>query len=85
VTSGGAITDRGGRVVGTDMSAYAYSQYLWPSFVSTALIAFLAWYGWRHRSIPAALPFTVACLFAVAWSIGSMLETAAVDPGTKVF
>ena len=33
----------------------------------------------------AALPFAIACLFGVAWSIGSMLETAAVDPDTKVF
>ena len=33
----------------------------------------------------AALPFAIACLFGVAWSIGSMLEAAAVDPDTKVF
>lgn len=67
------------------MSSYVYSAYLWPSFVSTVLVAALAWYGWRHRTMRAALPFAVACLFAVAWSIGSMLETAAVDPDAKVF
>jgi PAS domain S-box-containing protein len=67
------------------MSSYVYSGYLWPSIVSTVLVAALAWYGWRHRAMPAALPFAVACLFAVAWSIGSMLETAAVDPDTKIF
>ena len=66
-------------------AAYAYSSYLWPSFVSTVLVAALAWYGWRHRKIPAALPFTIACLFAVAWSVGSMLETAAVDLDAKIF
>jgi len=67
------------------MSSYAYSAYLWPSFVSTVLVAALAWYGWRHRTMRAALPFAIACLFGVAWSIGSLLETAAVDPDTKVF
>ena len=67
------------------MNAYAYSSDLWPSFVSTALIAALAWYGWRHRNVPGALPLAIACLFAVAWSVGSMLQTAAVDPGTKIF
>ena len=67
------------------MSSYVYSGYLWPSFVSTILVAALACYGWRHRTMRAALPFAIACLFGAAWSIGSLLETAAVDPDTKVF
>ncbi len=47
------------------MTSYEYSGYLWPSFITTALIALLAIYGWRHRGIPGAVPFTLACLFAV--------------------
>lgn len=66
------------------MSSYAYSGYLWPSFVAVVLVATLAWYGWRHRKVPGALPLAAACLFAVAWSIGSLLEGAAVDPSTKI-
>ena len=48
------------------VDAYDYSGYLWPSFGATALIALLAVYGWRHRGIPGAVPFTLGCLFAVA-------------------
>jgi PAS domain S-box-containing protein len=67
------------------MGAYAYSPYLWPAFISTLLVASLGWYGWRHRWIAGALPFAVAAAFAVAWSVGSMLQTAAVHPDTKIF
>ena len=67
------------------MRSYTYSAYLWPSLILTAFIASLAWYGWRRRNIVGALPFAIGCLFGVAWSIGSMLEIAAVDPDTKIF
>ena len=67
------------------MSSYAYDGYLWPSFLAMLLIASLGWHGWRHRKVPGALPFTVACLFGVAWSFGTMLESAALDPDVKVF
>jgi PAS domain S-box-containing protein len=66
------------------MGSYAYSSYLWPAFVSTVLVASLGWYGWRHRGMPGGLPFSLACAFAVAWSVGSILQTAAVDPDTKI-
>jgi PAS domain S-box-containing protein len=48
-------------------------------------IAFLAWYGWRHRMVPGAVPFVAACLFGLAWALGSLLSEAALDPGDKVF
>ena len=67
------------------MGTYTYTSYLWPAFVSTILVASLGIYGWRRRSVPGALPFSIACLFAVAWCIGSLLETAAVDLETKTF
>ncbi len=65
------------------MGTYDYSGYLWPSFISTALIALLAIYGWRHRGIPGAVAFTLGCLFAVAWSTGAMFQTAATDIQVK--
>jgi PAS domain S-box-containing protein len=34
--------------------------------------------------MPGAVPFSLGCAFAVAWSVGSMLQTAAVDPDTKI-
>ncbi|MDA8216628.1 MAG: PAS domain-containing protein [Dehalococcoidales bacterium] len=67
------------------MRSYAHSGYLWLPFLLAAFIAFLGWYGWRRRSVPGALPFSIACLFAVAWCLGSLLQTAAVNPGTKIF
>lgn len=63
---------------------YAYSGYLWPAVISTVLVASLGWHGWRHRGIAGALPFAAGCLFAVAWSVGAMLQTAAIDPDTKI-
>jgi len=66
------------------MASYEYSGYLWPAFIATVLVASLGWYGWRHRGMPGAVPFALACAFAVAWSIGSILQTAAVDPNTKM-
>ncbi len=64
---------------------YAYSGYLWPSLASAVFIAYLAVYGWRHRKVAGALPFSIACLFGVAWSLGSMLGHAAVDLSDKIF
>ncbi|HEX2988279.1 MAG TPA: histidine kinase N-terminal 7TM domain-containing protein, partial [Chloroflexota bacterium] len=67
------------------MKAYAYSDYLWLPLLLAVFVAFLASYGWRRRTVQGALPFFIGCLFAVAWCIGSLLETAAVDPNTKIF
>ncbi len=66
------------------MGSYTYSGYLWPTFVSTVLIASLGWYAWRHRGMAGALPFFFGCAFAAAWSIGSVLQAAAVAPDTKM-
>lgn len=49
------------------------------------LMTMLAVYTWRRRNLPGALPFTVACLFAATWAIGSVMEYAAADPVTKIF
>jgi PAS domain S-box-containing protein len=66
------------------VGSYTYSGYLWPAIVSTVLVAWLGWYGWRHRGMPGTLPFSLGCAFAVAWSVGSMLQTAATGSETKV-
>jgi PAS domain S-box-containing protein len=64
---------------------YADNGYFWLPLVLTAFVASLAWYGWRHRNVPGALPFALACLFGVAWSLGSVFENAAADPSAKIF
>lgn len=67
------------------MQHYAYSGYLWLPLGVAAFAAFLSWYGWRRRAVPAALPFSVAALFASLWAMGSLLEAAAVDAEAKIF
>ena len=39
----------------------------------------------RRRNVPDATSLMIASLFTAAWAFGSLLETAAVDPGTKIF
>jgi signal transduction histidine kinase len=39
----------------------------------------------RHPSVPGALSFMIAVLFAAAWAAGSVMEYAAVDLATKIF
>ena len=65
--------------------SYAYTNFVWPSWFAVVLIAFLGWYAWRHRKITGAVPFAVACFFGVAWSLGSLLGSTALDPGVKIF
>jgi hypothetical protein len=50
--------------------SYAYSDYLWPSCATVILVASLGWCGWRWRKVTGT---------------GSMLETAGVEPGAKIF
>ena len=63
---------------------YAYTPYLWPTLASAGFVGALAIYGWRHRSLPGALPFAAMMLSAVVWDAGSALEQAALDAPVKV-
>jgi PAS domain S-box-containing protein len=63
---------------------YAYSPYIWSSIFSVLLLIALSIYSGRRRSVPGALPFTISCLFAAAWAVGSAMEIAAVDVQTKI-
>ncbi len=73
------------RMTAAHTSSYAYSGYLAAPLLAMLFIALLAFYGWRHRRVPGAVPFVAACLFGLAWSLGSVLGEAASDPGVKVF
>ena len=70
----------------TDMSfPYAYMPQIWPPiFTALALIA-LAVYSFHRRSVPGALPFTIAILFGALWMVGISLEVAALATVTKIF
>jgi hypothetical protein len=64
---------------------YAYTPAIWPSVITVLLLILLAIFSWRRRSVPGALPFTVAFLFGALWVVGVSLEVAAVDASTKIF
>jgi signal transduction histidine kinase len=63
---------------------YAYTPAIWPSVLTAVLLIILTVYAWRRRSVPGAIPFMFACLFAAAWAAGSVMEYAAVDLATKI-
>jgi PAS domain S-box-containing protein len=66
-------------------ASYAYGAPLLPPLLAMLFIALLALYGWRHRKVPGAVPFTAACLFGLGWSLGSILSGAAQDAHDKIF
>ena len=63
---------------------YAYTLQIWPYLLTVALLFALAAFSWRRRTVPGALPFAVACLFALAWVAGAAAESMALDPAAKV-
>jgi signal transduction histidine kinase len=64
---------------------YTNSPYLLPQLLTVLFLLILSIYSFRRRSVPGALPFAVASLFAALWVAGSFMEYAAVDPNTKIF
>lgn len=52
---------------------------IWPYLAAGALLAALAAYSWRRRSVPGARYFTMACLFATLWVAGAAGESLAAD------
>jgi PAS domain S-box-containing protein len=64
---------------------YAYTPYIWPSFFTAIFLAALGIYAWRRRRMPGALPFTIACLFALLCAAGSVMEYAALGLETRIF
>ena len=65
--------------------SYSYSSDLWPALITLALTILLGSYSWRRRDVQGAKPFSVACLFAFLWTVGSNLEISATDFSSKVF
>jgi signal transduction histidine kinase len=52
-----------------------YNPIIWPSVLVVILLIILAIYSGRRRYVPGALPFMIACLFAVLWAVGSIMES----------
>jgi signal transduction histidine kinase len=64
--------------------AYAYTPAIWPPLAGAIFVAALGFYGWRRRSVPGALWFAIASLFAALVLLAMMLEAAAVAAPTKI-
>jgi signal transduction histidine kinase len=62
-----------------------YTPYIWPAIASTVFTAALAFYGWRRRSMPAALPFIGLMVSGSLWSLGSAFELASTDLAAKIW
>jgi PAS domain S-box-containing protein len=65
--------------------SYVYSPNILPSIFAVVFMFVLAIYSFRHRDVPGALPFSIACWIGLLWSIGTIFEYAAVDIGLKIF
>jgi PAS domain S-box-containing protein len=64
---------------------YAYSPFIWPMLASALVLAGLGVYGWRHRSVPGALPFAFLMFLPIPWALGAVAKVAATDIATKIF
>ena len=65
--------------------SYTFTHSIWPSFFIVLLMSILAVYSGRRRSVPGATPFMIACLFAAAWEVISLMKVAAIDMSSKIF
>lgn len=57
---------------------------VWTYLATLGLLIALDWFSWRRRSVPAARPLFIACLFATLWQFGVLAELLAVDASTKI-
>jgi signal transduction histidine kinase len=65
--------------------SYSYHSDIWPALITLFLTIYLGLYSWRRRYIPAAKPFTMACILGSFWTLGVILEILAVNYPAKVF
>jgi signal transduction histidine kinase len=64
---------------------YTNSPYLLLQFLTALFLLILSAYSFRRRSVPGALPFGFASLFAALWVVGSFMEYVVPDPDAKIF
>ena len=71
--------------IGSDMTwPFSYSPDIWLPIFTIFLLITLSAYSWRGRSVPGALPFSIASLFTALWAVGSIMEYAAIDLAVKI-
>ncbi|HLO13613.1 MAG TPA: hypothetical protein VK206_02215 [Anaerolineales bacterium] len=50
---------------------FAYTPYIWPPVLMAVLMIILSVYCGHRRSVPGAIPLTIASLFAATWAAGA--------------
>jgi signal transduction histidine kinase len=65
--------------------AYEFTPYLWPLFVSIFFLVAMSLYSWHRRSVPGAIPYTVASLSNALFMVAVAFEVAAVSSPVKAF
>ncbi len=61
----------------------AYTPYIWPMLASAALMTALAGYGWKHRTLPGAIAFTITVLGIALWGLFTGIEIATTTVDAK--
>ena len=64
---------------------YAFTPHVWPAIIAVLVMIALAAYSIKNRGVPGAIPFAIACLFGLLWSLALVLEFWAVDLEAKIF
>jgi PAS domain S-box-containing protein len=69
---------------------YTTAQYSWqtlmlPALISIGFLISVDVYSWRHRGVPGAQWFAIACLMGIFWATGNLLELAAANLSAKLF
>lgn len=64
--------------------AYEYTPQIWPLVFCMLLATALGLYSWRRRAVPGAPLFSLVSLVCVLMALSVILETAAVDPDSKI-
>lgn len=65
--------------------AYAYTPEVWPLLTAAVLVAAIAFYSWRRRDVPAALPLAACALFVSLSLLGNALAVLAAAPAAIFF
>lgn len=63
---------------------YQFTFNMIPLVVAAAISGALAWYTWRNRRTPGAIPFSLMMLILFEWGISYILQLAATDLPTKI-
>jgi len=63
---------------------FQYSPFFIPLFIAAVLTGVLACFGWRHRTNPVSVPFTILMSASMLWTAGYAFELICADLPTNL-